>query len=139
MDPPEFFTSTHFEGGDPFLSPDNLSTFDECAANPQFLKLQEELRSILFTGAASLAPTRALSPELSEPSHRSEAVHARPGLVLTTSSIPTKKLIKYLQNWIKECAPWLDMFDQARHFGIQVPLLAQESPALLYGILALSA
>ena len=139
MDPPEFFTSTHFEGGDPFLSPDNLSTFDEYAANPQFLKLQEELRSILFTGAASLVPTGAPSPELSEPSQGSETVHARPGLVLTTSSIATKNLIKYLQNWITECAPWLDMFDQARHFGLQVPLMAQESPALLYGILALSA
>jgi hypothetical protein len=33
-----------------FTPPETLSNFDEYAANPRFLELQEELRSILFTG-----------------------------------------------------------------------------------------
>lgn len=47
--------------------------------------------------------------------------------------------LEYLANYVSEIAPWLDMFDSERAFGIQVPVLARSSPALLYSILALSA
>jgi hypothetical protein len=53
--------------------------------------------------------------------------------------VPKIRLINYLKNWIAECAPYLDKFDEARHFGVQVPIIAQGSPALLYTILAFSA
>ena len=47
---------------------------------------------------------------------------------------------KYLQNYICQVAPWLDMFDSRHHiFGVEVPLLAHRSSALLYAVLALSA
>lgn len=53
--------------------------------------------------------------------------------------VPLLKKIKYLNIWISECAPWLDMFDQERHFGIQVAIIARRSPAVLYALLALAA
>ena len=41
--------------------------------------------------------------------------------------------------WGSECALGLDMFDQQRTFGSQVPLLEQTSPTVLFAMLALSA
>jgi hypothetical protein len=131
-----------FEGGmsdvsGPFLSPVALSVFDEYAANPKFLELQEELRAMLFDSVVSQTPTRAATPELAD----SERQRADPKSVprLMRSVISTAKRAEYLKNWITEVAPWLDMFDMQRHFGIQVPIMAQTSPPLLYAILALSA
>lgn len=46
---------------------------------------------------------------------------------------------EYLANYISEIALWLDMFDSQRAFGVQVPLLARSTPALMYAMLALSA
>ena len=48
-------------------------------------------------------------------------------------------MINYLKNWITECAPSLDKFDEALHFGVQVPIIAQTTPALLCAIFAFSA
>jgi hypothetical protein len=134
-----------FESGMPFveeaafLSPGTLSSFDEYAANPRFLELQEELRSVLFTGVASLAPSGYASPAQSE--HRVEPAlgTSKQSLDFTRLSIPKIRLIKYLKNWITECAPYLDKFDEERHFGIQVPVIAQGSPVLFCAILAFSA
>lgn len=132
-------TSSPFYDAGVFLSPESLTTIDEYAANPQFLGLQEELRSILFTGVASLASSRRATPEPLETSNLVERTPIVQRLNLGGSSIPTKRLIMYLKNWATECAPWLDMFDESRQFGIQVPIIAQNSPALLYSMLALSA
>ena len=131
-----------------FLSPGALSNesvpaFDEYAANPLFQELQGELRSLLFNGANTTVPSRQPSPPhgnvsdstIRSPGHRRllELFRTDP----TQISLMTR--VKYLNIWIAECAPWLDMFDQARHFGIYVLLLAQDSPAVLYALLALSA
>lgn len=124
---------------DTFRSPETLSSSDEYAANPRFIELQEELRSVLFTGVASLAPSRCGSLAPSEPPNVSAAASATHNLDLTRVSIPTKKLIVYLKNWITDCAPYLDKFDEARSFGVRALVIAQGSPALLYGILAFSA
>jgi hypothetical protein len=138
-------TSLSFEGATPFieeeafLSPETLSSLDEYAVNPRFLELQEELRSVLFTGITSLATSRDASPAPSEPTNGLATAPPNQSLDLGRVSIPTKKLIAYLRNWITECAPYLDKFDEARHFGIQVPIIAQGSPALLYAVLAFSA
>lgn len=130
------------------LTSDTLSTFDEYATNPRFLELQEELRELLFNGANSAAPTRPPSPDGSIESPDELFVKARriPGYRLLLNSlnlkhddIPLANKLKYLKIWISECAPWLDMFDVQRHFGIQVPVLGQTSPAVLYALLALSA
>jgi hypothetical protein len=122
-----------------FLSPETSSIFDDYAINPRFLELQEELRAILFYGVASLAPSRVASPEPNSNTHDLATIPQQQTYDLARTSVPPKKMIEYLKNWITECAPWLDMFDEARHFGVTVPVMAQKSPALLYGMLALSA
>ncbi|EAW24686.1 putative C6 transcription factor [Aspergillus fischeri NRRL 181] len=121
------------------LSPGTISSSDEYAANPRFLQLQEELRDVLFTAVASHAPTRHQSPRPSDPIEDSASGLLRNSLDFAQVSIPKVRLIHYLKNWIIECAPHLDKFDEQSHFGVHIPVLAQSSPALFYAILAFSA
>ncbi|KAJ5183776.1 hypothetical protein N7492_001392 [Penicillium capsulatum] len=121
-----------------FLSPGTFSSADEYAANPRFLELQEELRCVLFSAVASLEPSAYTSPIPSEPLDAASRA-SRQSLDFTRVSIPKIRLIYYLKNWITECAPYLDKFDEARSFGVHVPILAQRSPTLFYAILAFSA
>lgn len=130
------------------LSPESFSTFDEYASNPRFQELQEQLRSLLFIGANSNAPTRAASP-IQDDGDREDAdlvsqqrdvdSYSLAGQHIMRRIISTAKRVEYLKIWTTECAPWLDMFDISRHFGIQVPIIAQGCPAVLYAMLALSA
>lgn len=53
--------------------------------------------------------------------------------------LPLSQVSRLLRVWLNECAPWLDMFDQHCVFGRRVPRLAQQSEALAYALLALSA
>ncbi|EAW08986.1 putative C6 transcription factor [Aspergillus clavatus NRRL 1] len=123
------------------LSPGTLSSSDEYAANPRFLQLQEELRYVLFTAAASHAPSRAggASPRPTDVVEEAGPGLLRNSLDFAQVSIPKIRLINYLKNWIIECAPHLDKFDEESHFGVHIPILAQSSPALFYAILAFSA
>ncbi|KAG5948662.1 hypothetical protein E4U53_006211 [Claviceps sorghi] len=149
-----------------FFSPGSTSTADEYAANPRFIELQEELRYVLFAGVSghdagpaqvskktvTPTPTPAV-PDDSAPRHdgrdgrdghddeRREAWSLKSSLDSAgiRISIPKIKLVRYLQNWIVECAPFLDKFDDHGHFGIHVPILAEQSPPLLYAVLAFSA
>ncbi|EXJ95473.1 hypothetical protein A1O1_00595 [Capronia coronata CBS 617.96] len=134
-----------------FVSPgavSNESTFDEYAANPRFQQLQTELRSWLFVGANSRAHTRENSPiaqtpesdqgipgRQRQPGHQHLWDHVRD----SADQITVARKIKYLHVWTTECAPWLDMFDQERHFGLQVPILAQDSAAVFHALLAVAA
>lgn len=123
-----------------FLSPGTFSSADEYAANPRFLELQEELRCVLFSAVSSLEPNTYASPVPSEPPLDGAGSRSlRPSLDFTRVSIPKIRLIYYLKNWITECAPYLDKFDESRHFGVHIPILAQKSPTLFYAILAFSA
>ncbi|KAK7423004.1 hypothetical protein QQX98_001294 [Neonectria punicea] len=110
-----------------FFAPEDLSL------DPRFFELQEELRSVLFAGLSTLSPSRPCTPE-------DKAAETQQTLKFssTTVTVPHARLIRYLQNWITECAPHLDKFDEDRHFQIHVPLMAQKSPALLYAMLAFS-
>ncbi|KAE8147166.1 hypothetical protein BDV25DRAFT_169366 [Aspergillus avenaceus] len=99
-------------------------------ANPRFLQLQEELRSALFTAVTDLTPTLVGDrPPISSPEVD----------LIATAPVSKSRAIGYLKNWITECAPYLDKFDEARHFGVHIPLVARECPALFYAILAFSA
>lgn len=134
--PDSFNGATSLFEEEAFLSPGTFSSADEYAANPRFLELQEELRCVLFTAVASLEPSTYTSPAPSEPL---DGPASRPSLDFTRVSIPKIRLIYYLKNWITECAPYLDKFDEARNFGVHIPILAQRSPTLFYAILAFSA
>ncbi|KLU82200.1 hypothetical protein MAPG_01276 [Magnaporthiopsis poae ATCC 64411] len=150
-----------------FWSPSAVWTLDDFVLDPGYLPFQEELRSLIFRTAATAAPTREPTPDggpsigegershtvLPSADHKSQASPARflhlhdpiiaddiAELQRQTSVILSQgRHIEYLANYVSEIAPWLDMFDSERAFGIQVPVLARSSPALLYSILALSA
>lgn len=109
---------------------------------------------MLSAGVTSLAPSRDASPdqdqddghlETTTPNHTAGSrSDTEPSSLLTTTpnlppTISKLAIINYLKNWHIECAPFLDKFDTKQHFGIQVPILAQKSPALLYAVLAFSA
>ncbi|GAM37346.1 hypothetical protein TCE0_023r07193 [Talaromyces pinophilus] len=114
---------------------------DAYANNPRFRQLQEELRFVLFTAVTSSAPSRCPSPT----GTGSESVEAaasgfwKQSFDSTRVPIPKARLIYYLKNWISDCAPYLDKFDENSHFGVQIPILAQKLPSLWYAILAFSA
>lgn len=145
--------SPNFDGsGFPFLSPGAVShdsglTFDDYNNNSRFRELQTELRSLLFTGAQSAGASREESPEAEQGYGPGQRDTRQPGTrmnlydLLRNSSdqIPVQTKIQYLHGWATECAPWLDMFDQSRHFGLTVPVLAQSSQAVLSAMLAVAA
>ncbi|KAF7198352.1 Transcription activator AMTR1 [Pseudocercospora fuligena] len=54
-------------------------------------------------------------------------------------SIPKCRLMLYMTNWVTTCAPLLDKSDIDKHFTAKAPVLAKESAALLYALLAFSA
>ncbi|KAJ9502201.1 hypothetical protein H2202_002265 [Exophiala xenobiotica] len=135
-----------------FVSPGAVSSesfFDEYAANPRFQQLQTELRSWLFVGATSGDHTRenSVSPEDEvADSNTHQAVRSKPGhqylldhVRESNDQIPLQRKLRYLHVWITDCAPWLDMFDAERHFGIRVPILAQDSAAVFHALLAVAA
>lgn len=112
--------------------------------NPRLLELHEELRHVVLSGIDSLSPSRWPSPEpISEfpslaPTNFSRNIFDGPSLDLAAIPIPRLRLIRYLQNWVTECAPILDRFDTYRQFQIQVPIIARSSPSVLYAMLTFS-
>ncbi|TQV91586.1 hypothetical protein V2A60_008526 [Cordyceps javanica] len=122
-----------------FLSPESFSTLDEYSKNPRFIELQEELRGVLFARASG--ENVNLDDDAPDQHDAEDAEQPEPkrGFDFTRVGIPKIKLIRYLKNWIIECAPYLDKFDHARHFAVRVPVVAESSPALFYAVLAFSA
>ncbi|KAL7911867.1 putative C6 transcription factor [Trichoderma velutinum] len=118
------------------LSPQALSSFDGTEADPRLLALQEELRSVLFVGVAN-PPASQHRP--SPVAGLGESASRQGGFDFTHTTVPKTRIIKHLKNWISECAPHLDKFDEARHFGIHIPNIARTSPALFHAMLAFSA
>lgn len=125
-------------------SPMNLSAtswHDEYSNNPGFIESQKEFRTLLFETARSAGPTRAASPVDDEGSFS----RVEPDRNATTPSsyiktvVNTGERVLWLQNYIDEVAPWLDMFDAQQAFGRKVPMLAKTSAPLTYAILAISA
>ncbi|VUC29059.1 unnamed protein product [Clonostachys rosea] len=112
---------------------------DHFPVDPRFLELHEELRHVVLSGIVSLSPSRWPSPEpVDSAAPATNAVFDGPSLDFTALKIPQSRLIRYLQNWVTECAPILDKFDTNRQFQIQVPLIARSSPAVLYAMLTFS-
>lgn len=134
-------TTSVFEHTDSPMGFSTSSFVDEYSADPRFLESQNELRTLLFTTAHSIAPTRAgspVGPHQTFPVTPGSNLSSEPTLY-TTSIISTEKRVTWFKNYIEEVAPWLDMFDVQQTFGREVPILAQSSPALVWAILAISA
>ncbi|PNH29914.1 hypothetical protein VD0002_g8109 [Verticillium dahliae] len=128
-------------------SPAETWRLDHFVSEPGYLEYQEELRCLIFNTAQTAAPTREGTPEPgttlpealplvpSFPNPSDDAANRRQA----AQTLASPRRLEFLKNYVAEVAPWLDMFDSDRAFGIQVPVLAQSSPALLYAVLALSA
>jgi len=122
----------------------SISSLDEYSMDPRFVESQKELRTLLFTTAHSIAPTRVGSPV-----RQNQLSGELPGTPGSNSShqyslclkniISTGRRVTWFKNYIQEVAPWLDMFDVQQSFGREVPMLAQSSPPLVWAILAISA
>ncbi|PKK40923.1 hypothetical protein CI102_14974 [Trichoderma harzianum] len=117
-------------------SPETPSSFDRTETGPQLLALQEELRNVLFVGVAN--PPAGQHPS-SPSAGLGKSASRQGGFDFTRTTVPKTRIIKHLKNWISECAPPLDKFDEACHFGIHIPNIARTSPALFYAMLAFSA
>ncbi|KAF6829713.1 C6 zinc finger domain-containing protein [Colletotrichum plurivorum] len=139
-------TSQHLSS-EASTSPAESWRLDEFVTDPGYLAYQEELRCLIFNTAQTAAPTREGTPEAADGGFAAGGF-AAPGTILGDEAaarrqagqiLGTGRRLEYLKNYVGEVAPWLDMFDSDRAFGIQVPVLARSSPALLYAVLALSA
>jgi hypothetical protein len=131
--------------GNPFLSPHISDTsFEDGIFLPgsQYLELHSELRSRLFDTAHSVEPSRRGSPvpigQLDQTSLPldNDAVEEDPRRLAQLS--PEQEYTLW-QVYITEVAPWIDKFDNDRHFELVLPMLAKEAEHLKYSILALSA
>lgn len=132
-------------GGNPFLSPHISDTsFEDGIFLPgsQYLELHSELRSRLFDTAHSVEPSRRGSPvsigQLDQTSLPldNDVVEEDPRRLAQLS--PEQEYTLW-QVYITEVAPWIDKFDNDRHFELVLPMLAKEAEHLKYSILALSA
>ncbi|KAH8127120.1 hypothetical protein LI328DRAFT_164174 [Trichoderma asperelloides] len=124
---------------DEFSTPSTSWQLDDFVFEPGYVESREALRYLMLSTAQTAPPSPAhessFMPGLDshESEDQSSARHQSSHLV------SQGRRIEYLKNYISEVAPWLDMFDSSHAFGLQVPLLAQSSPALLCAILAISA
>lgn len=56
-----------------------------------------------------------------------------------TKTLTEQREIELWQNYLNEVAPWLDKFDNHRHFQFTIPIMAKTCAHLRYSALALSA
>ncbi|CAK4033240.1 C6 transcription factor [Lecanosticta acicola] len=134
-----------FPGPEPFLSPQNSdSAFEDGIFLPgsQYQELHATLRSRLIDTARSTAPSRIGSPEIPDvrPSlHRSDSAESDDEESRRLAQLSAEQEYALWQNYIDEVAPWMDKFDNERHFELVLPVISKTHPHVRYSILALSA
>jgi hypothetical protein len=121
----------------------SVGSSEDLYLDPKFTELQEELRQVVFQGISNFASdTSVLTWEgLEKEKTAAEAggLETRDSFLdVTHITIPRARLVRYFQTWVTECASYLDKFDTKRHFQIEIPIIAQSCPALLYALLAFS-
>ncbi|KAK8432453.1 putative C6 transcription factor [Phyllosticta citricarpa] len=115
--------------------------------------LQQDLHTHIVETARNSGLTRHATPEAGAETHMD---HVRAPAHAETVSGATDRLeslarhpratgltdqreIELWQNYLNEIAPWLDKFDNQRHFQFTIPILAKTCTHLRYSALALSA
>ncbi|OHF00466.1 hypothetical protein CORC01_04216 [Colletotrichum orchidophilum] len=116
-------------------------------------ELHSTLRNHLIQEVRSNGPTRPASPASGEntrprsidtssgPCSSNEAAEAV-GEVSSDHeppSLPLEEECALWKNWVDEISPWLDKFDNQRHFQHSLPTMARAHDHLRYSMLALSA
>ncbi|KAF2492524.1 hypothetical protein BU16DRAFT_465941 [Lophium mytilinum] len=118
-----------------------------------YLELHSTLRTHIINTARSNAPSRHVSPGLESVTHAHSAPTWNPSRrssatlpdlqpqngIYKAVDLPPLEEYELWKNWIDEVAPWLDKFDNQRHFEHMLPLMAKSHTHLKYSILALSA
>ncbi|KAF2091334.1 hypothetical protein K490DRAFT_31285 [Saccharata proteae CBS 121410] len=136
---------------DNILSPDSLGLYYPTSA---YRDLQQNLHTHILETARNTGLTRQGTPDLSlggsrRPSlgeHDPETISSATARLEFFAQTPTtakhltaQREIELWQNYLTEISPWLDKFDNKRHFELTVPLMAKTSDHLRYSILTLSA
>ncbi|KAF7929179.1 uncharacterized protein EAE98_005098 [Botrytis deweyae] len=115
----------------------------------EFQESHSTLRDHLIYTARSNCPTRVGTPDLQAPdfSFAERSFSGNKGADLSSESAghsrppeitPQREYLLW-KTWIDELAPWLDKFDNKRHFEHKIPIMARKIPHLKNSILALSA
>lgn len=132
-------------GPDIFLSPQYSDpAFEDGIFLPgtQFQELHATLRSRLIDTARSTAPSRISSPEIPDsrpPLHRSDSTESDDEESRRLAQLSAQQEYALWQNYIDEVAPWMDKFDNDRHFELVLPMISKSHAHVKYSILALSA
>lgn len=111
-------------------------------------ELHSTLRSRLIQEVMSTAPSRQATPLADIPDNESDM----PDITRSSQSsdspshrhshpriLSNQVECRLWRNWFDEIAPWLDKFDNSRHFQHIIPTMAPAQEHLRYSILALSA
>ncbi|KAH7382922.1 fungal-specific transcription factor domain-containing protein [Cadophora sp. MPI-SDFR-AT-0126] len=114
-----------------------------------FQEFHSTLRDHLIYTARSNCPTRVGTPELQVPDQpvnerlasRGEGTEIDPESNASSRALEITPQREYVlwKAWINELAPWLDKFDNNRHFEHKIPMMARKTPHLRNSVLALSA
>ncbi|KAL1855575.1 hypothetical protein Plec18167_004087 [Paecilomyces lecythidis] len=120
----------------------------------EYHELHSTLRKHLMREVRSTVPTGLSSPEYGQPTRWPASV-TQPSVANIPSRCPPDGLdggddpvianmskddeYKLWKNWLDEIAPWLDKFDNHRHFQHTLPIMAHSNTHLRYAMLALSA
>lgn len=104
----------------------------------QYAELQATLRRRIIDTARSTGPSRSGTPEF--PNLRNaEAQGTNDEESRVLARLSAEQEFVLWSNYIEEVAPWLDKFDNARHFGLVLPTLAKHQSHIRFSCLALSA
>ncbi|UNI19272.1 hypothetical protein JDV02_005466 [Purpureocillium takamizusanense] len=133
------------------ITPDGTSSTEDGIFLPgsAYHELHSTLRSHLIHEVKSNAPTRQATPRLELDDHDGssqdqgkvpECPLELPASVVEVPSLLSKEDECVLwRNWFDTVSPWLDKFDNDRHFQQILPTMAPDHHHLRYAILALSA
>ncbi len=144
--------SMHYldEGALPPLTPPDAMAVDDGVFLPgsAYHELHATLRSRLIQEVMSSAPSRQDTPAADPGDNESDVPDLSKSFQASDSMSPghspspilSKEVECQLwRNWFDEIAPWLDKFDNKRHFQHIIPTMAPANDHLRYSILALSA
>lgn len=147
---PQVTVDHYMEDGTlPPLTPDAMAVDDGVfLPGSAYHELHSTLRTRLIQEVMSTAPSRQDSPAVDGGDNDSEVHDVSKSFQASDSTSPEQPISHILsrdvecqlwRNWFEEIAPWLDKFDNNRHFQHIIPTMAPTHEHLKYSILALSA
>ncbi|KAF9874710.1 C6 transcription factor [Colletotrichum karsti] len=149
----ESLVDAPFEFMDQMFTPEGSYEDGIFLPGSAYHELHSTLRQHLIQEVRSNGPTRPASPASGESSRR-RSVDASSGETSSAEApqsageissdheppfLPLEEECALWKNWVDEISPWLDKFDNQRHFQHSLPTMARSYDHLRYSMLALSA